>query len=219
MGSSGKGGGSGTDLYMVAGENAYNTALSGGEWNPGWDTYKGGRYVNALKQGWDMGMEEKNATDMFMSMFEGGGGGGVAPAPVMPEPPDPSIQGLNDRDEAYTEYLDYASRATDYVNQQINDEQSNAALMGVDYEMTDERKSARINEYFSTIWGEGNQTKLEGLFEEWGDPEGFEGFLVNRGNAGTSEPEPTGSTTKPVPPGGKTTLATEDTLDTKSILG
>ena len=114
-------------------------------------------------------------------------------------------EGLNSRDSLYSEYLDAGGAATDYVNNLIKGEQANADLLGIEYNITDESKQARIDDQFASIWGEGAQTELEALFTEWGNPEGFEAFLYNRGDAGNSTTDTkdtktdTTATTKTVP--------------------
>lgn len=124
--------------------------------------------------------------------------------------------GENDRDTLYSDYMSAAGSATDYINQQITQEQSNAALLGIDYQLDDAAKATRISDYFASIWGEGDQTRLQGLFDKWGNPEGFEDWTLERGDAGNvpggtegSEESVAGSK------GRKPTLATGiDTADT-----
>ena len=91
------------------------------------------------------------------------------------------------------------------MNAEIADEMAQAKLSGVDYDITDEQKQQRINNYFATIWGEGDQSRLESLIGEWGNPEGFEGFTVTRGDpsaysTGTTGKEKTVAATKPIKP-------------------
>lgn len=95
--------------------------------------------------------------------------------------------GAVNRDDAYGAYLDAAGSATDYVNNEIDKQAANAALLGIDYEVNDEQKSQRINDYFASIWGEGDQAKLEGYMTDFGDPEGFDGFSVSRGDGSKYE--------------------------------
>jgi len=96
-------------------------------------------------------------------------------------------QGLNDRDSLYSEYLDAGGAATDYINNLINDERSNANLLGIEYAVDDVSKQSRIDNYFASIWGEGSQTNLQNMFDEFGDPEGFEGFQFNRGESSEAD--------------------------------
>ena len=132
------------------------------------------------------------------------------------------IQGENDRDKLYSGYMDAASTATDYINSEIDREKSNAALLGIDYSITDEMKSQRISDYFATIWGEGEQGQLEALIGEWGNPAGFTGFTITRGDASTyastAEEKQVGKSTTQKP---KPTLATEeeDILGGATVLG
>lgn len=99
------------------------------------------------------------------------------------------IEGENRRDSLYSNYLDAAGTATDYINQQVTQELSNARLLGIDYDITDEQKGARISDYFASIWGEGQQSQLEALMGEWGNPEGFTEWSVVRGDAENIKPE------------------------------
>ena len=97
-------------------------------------------------------------------------------------------EGLASRDSAYGAYMSAASGATDYVNASIKQEQSNAALLGIEYSLTDAQKSDRINNQFASVWSESDQAGLESSLAEWGNPEGFDGtFAVTRGaNASTA---------------------------------
>ena len=92
--------------------------------------------------------------------------------------------GIEGRDALYSGYMNAAGQATDYVNAEIKQEQANAAMLGIDYNITDEQKSQRVNDYFATMWGEGDQQRLEASFAEWGNPEGFTNFTVKRGDGG-----------------------------------
>lgn len=118
--------------------------------------------------------------EMLMAMMEGMGG-----APQMQMGPSYEDQqaeynrrmeeqrrqqGIKDTQTAYTNYLNAATSATDYINAEIAKEQSNAALLGVDYAITDEIKQQRIENYFATVWGEGDQLQLETLGKQWGMP-------------------------------------------------
>ena len=87
------------------------------------------------------------------------------------------------RDELYSGYMSAAGSATDFINSEINKERSNAALLGIDYNIDDNIKSQRISDYFASIWGEGDQASLETHMKDFGAPEGFTGFALKRGNA------------------------------------
>ena len=141
---------------------------------------------------------------------------------------DLSTQGQNSRDSLYADYMTAAGSATDYVNNQITQEQSNADLLGINYSINDAQKTQRISDYFASIWGEGDQVKLESLFSKWGNPQGFDSFSVKRGDgsayAGNSKAsEKMAAVTAGTRPGGLGTLATtsaeEDLLGGQTILG
>jgi hypothetical protein len=134
-------------------------------------------------------------------------------------------RGESDRDQLYSGYMDAANSATDNVNSEIADESSNARLLGVEYDITDDQKQQRIGDYFATLWGEGQQSQLEGLMDKWGKPKGFEGFSVARGDGSKYEGKKKGekksvSQSKGVKP--KIILDEEDNADMlggSSILG
>lgn len=225
-------GGGGQDWSTVAYDNAYTAALQG----QGWDT---------ISQHTDQNYLDPAYAGFQAAQSQGGGGFSIS----MPSMPDTSSQfaaimqqqaaaaeqakkeaartaGLNSRDALYSEYMNAAGTAVDFVNQQIRDEMANSKLLGIDYGITDEQKSQRISDYFASLWGEGQQAKLEGLFNEWGQPEGFEGFNIARGDAGNLNPDPasektvgTGKGTAPT----KRTVIAEDEDDvlgrTGSVLG
>lgn len=98
------------------------------------------------------------------------------------------------RDDMFAERTMASESAVDYVNQQVSRERSNAALFGIDYNITDEQKAGRTSDYFSSIWNQDNETKLTGLFSEIGSPEGFTNF-----NVGLSDTATSGEVTPPPP--------------------
>lgn len=97
------------------------------------------------------------------------------------------IEGENRRDALYSSYLDAGGSASDYINAQINQELANARLLGIDFNISDEAKQTRINDYFGSIWGEGQQQELEALMGEWGSPKGFNEWIYTRGTGETLE--------------------------------
>ena len=217
------------DYNMVAGQNAYNAASQGQDWGTIASNSVG--YEDAARAGYDKYANEQAQSRMFEQMFMG---------MMQPQSSGTSVEtqqqryqdsldkqqaeydarleeqrvitGQNARDTSYAGYLDAAGIAADYVTGEIANERSNAALLGIDYDITDEQKSTRINDYFATLWGEGQQSEMENLFNEWGNPQGFGGFSVTRGNAETyaakSQPAETLATSKGLRP--QTSLATEE---------
>ncbi|MDY0389160.1 MAG: hypothetical protein RBT65_18990 [Methanolobus sp.] len=103
-------------------------------------------------------------------------------------------QGLTRRDELYSDYLTAADLAIGYIDDQLLNEESQARLTGTVWKMDDATRTKRISDYFASIWGEGEQTELEGLMKEWGEPEGFAGFDVVRGEATPAGPEESSET-------------------------
>lgn len=98
------------------------------------------------------------------------------------------------RDTLYSDRVAAEQTATDYVNSQIRQEQSNAAVFGMDYKLSDEDKAKRISEYFSGIWNKADDAKLNNLFTEVGKPDNFVDFTVNISESNTATPPPTSNT-------------------------
>ena len=159
----------------------------------------------------------------FGSFFEGFGSSEDYAAQLAQQQADQErIIGENDRDSLFSDYMSAADSATSYINNQITQQQANADLLGIQYNVDDEQKGTMISDYFASIWGAGDQSRLEGLMGKWGNPKGFSEFAITRGDAssfgGPEGAEKTVETSKGVRP----TLATdveEDTLDQTSILG
>lgn len=195
MGGGGKGGSSGPSPADITnanaayqggfgfgsrGESAEGNYDIGSPWAPYWEQGFGAGQQQWQQQQWMSQFGE------MMGGFEGGF-----------EPSGPSYEeqmemarierGKAKRDAGYTAYMDASSAATDYVNSEINKEISNANLLGIHYDITDEMKQARIENYFASIWGEGEDAEVRALVEEFGEPTGFEGWFLNRGDASLAE--------------------------------
>lgn len=94
------------------------------------------------------------------------------------------------RDTLYSSRVSAEQTAVDYVNEQIKQEMSNAAIFGMEYKLTDEEKAKRISDYFSGIWSQNDDEKLNGLFNEVGKPNNFSGFTVNRSSSASVATDP-----------------------------
>ena len=97
------------------------------------------------------------------------------------------------RDTLYSDRISAEQTATDYVNSQIRQEQSNAAVYGLEYQLSDEAKSKRISEYFSGIWNKADDDKLNNLFTEVGKPSSFTDFTVNISDSAAATATPSAS--------------------------
>lgn len=97
------------------------------------------------------------------------------------------------RDTLYSDRVSAEQTATDYVNSQIRQEQSNAAVYGLDYQLSDEAKAKRISEYFSGIWNKADDDKLNSLFTEVGKPSSFTDFTVNISDSAATTTTPSAS--------------------------
>jgi len=213
MGGGSKGGSSsGPSIDPTAARSTYqrwyDRGTQGWKFNPEGENLPP-EYQAYAAQGYQAGQQEFQAQNM-MNQFAAGFG-----MPEFPMPEGPSYEeqmadqqrmmGEQNRDELFSQYMSTAGQAADYVNAEIADEMAQAKLSGVDYEINDEQKQQRINNYFATMWGEGDQSRLEALMGEWGNPEGFEGFTVVRGDPsayskGTQGKEKTVATSAPIKP-------------------
>jgi len=213
-------------LRNLGAEGAYDT---GSRWAPYWE------------QGFQMGVEARQQEENLRRMQEAlAGGSSAAAAAARAQQAALAAQlaeqermaGEAKRDSMYSSYMDAVSLATDYVNAQIADEIARANLMGVKYDITDEGKQNRLQDYFASIWGEGEQQELQALIDQWGAPSGFDGWVLERGEAKIIEDpgaqKKVGTRTKKVAPPPReeetqiapaATLATSDALGQKMLLG
>lgn len=196
------------------------------------DDYDPGQWGDYFNQGYAAGQREWNSNQMMEQLRETISGFGSS-TPHVPSGPSFEEQmaimeekeGIFQRDSLYREYIDSVSLATDYVNSQIDNEISNANLMGIEYRMTDEIKQSRLENYFASIWGEGADMELKSLVGKWGEPTGFEGYVLTRGEAtiigeSPGEDSAQASARTPLPgPGAILDQAEEDTLGQSSLLG
>lgn len=93
-------------------------------------------------------------------------------------------EGIRDRDAGFSSYLEAGNLASDFVDTELAQERSNAALLGIDFNFTQEQRQGRISDKFGQIWSEENQEELDALFTEFGAAEGFTNWSFQRG-AGT----------------------------------
>lgn len=119
----------------------------------------------------------------------------------MPEQPDygamfqeaqdkaDKAQGIRDMNQYYEQRSGAANDAIAFIEADEGSRKSRAALMGVDYSITDDEKATKINDYFASIWSDANELRLNELMTEWGDPAGFTGFAIQRGEATAAEPK------------------------------
>ncbi len=128
------------------------------------------------------------------------------------------IQGENERDKLYSDYVSAVGTATDYINAEIEKERSNAELLGIEYVMDDEMKNTRLSNYFGTIWGAGEQSRLEALMKEWGNPSGFTDWILKRGDSGYGAPNKADDKAPAATRSGAPTLVSEEE-DTEDTLG
>ncbi len=97
-------------------------------------------------------------------------------------------QGENTRDEAYAGYLEAGKVAGETIDSQIARERSQATLIGVDYDVTDEQRTSRVNSEFSNVWSSEQDTAFRELMGDFGDPEDFGGYTYERGAVIESDP-------------------------------
>lgn len=224
------GGGGKKDYSNDAFMNAFNAAQQG----QSRDTVLGNSagYENIAQMGFDMGAPQQSSGSGFHAPSMPHQPSGPSYADQMKAQQDEYVkqleeqrmaQGRRDRDSLFSGYMDAAGSAADYVNAEITKEQSNARLLGIDYAIDDAQKTARINDYFSTIWGEGEQTQLEAMMSEFGNPTGFTEFSVIRGDGGAYAGAQGEETSKAASKGVKPNVVSDEEEDplggSASILG
>lgn len=156
--------------------------------------------------------------EMMAGMGEMGGEMHMATGPSEAEIEAERIaKGGTDLEAAYKEYMSAAETATNYVNNQINEERSRASLMGIAYAVNDEAKTERINNYFSELYSADEWTSLQDLNTNFGDPESPREFLVQRGIDTATADSEAAATTKKTTGTAATGFTTEDTLGTASL--
>jgi hypothetical protein len=215
------GGGKGGGADVARQEKGYQSGFS--QYRPGADVMQvlGGRTDTNLAQGFLAGWQDAASQSAPAPKIEMPDFSGVFEAPQQPqvdyaaqlaaqEEARRIAEGTAARDKLFSSYMDAAGTATDYVNSEINREMSNAKLLGIDYAIDDEMKGQRISDYFATIWGEGEQSQLEGYIRDFGNPTGFTGFSITRGDGSKYAKRPGSETQESVSGGIKPTLATEE---------
>jgi len=127
--------------------------------------------------------------------------------------------------EAYGTYQGAGRRATSEVDQAISREQSNAALIGVEYSTSDEIRQGRISDQFAQYWNPEDQSRLDTLVGKfgYGDIDPSENPQYTIGDAGQATPtDPSGTTlttsvgggVTPTPSGRVTSLLDEEDTQT-----
>lgn len=78
-------------------------------------------------------------------------------------------QGIAQVSALYSAKFDAADMAVAEVNQQILDETAHAQLVGLDYNVDEASKQARINDIFANYWSEADESQLTSLIGKYGN--------------------------------------------------
>lgn len=78
---------------------------------------------------------------------------------------------LRTLDEMWAGRMDAENKAISDVQASIDAEAANAAVLGVDYNLSDAKKQSRIKDAFSNYWTDANETQLYELSNKYGNPE------------------------------------------------
>ncbi len=92
-----------------------------------------------------------------------------------------AVEGENTRDQLYGRYLDLGAAAQGLVDENIARAKQNAALLGVDYGITEEERQAQIANEFANTWTAEEDQQLRDSIEKFGAPEDFSDFQFIRG--------------------------------------
>lgn len=92
---------------------------------------------------------------------------------------------LSRLDAYWSARLDAAQRATSDVDSNIEIARNHALTLGLDYFISPEQRQERINNLFSEYWSEGDESELESLVTQYGNPEQEDSLrdLIERGKA------------------------------------
>lgn len=126
---------------------------------------------------------------------------------------------VGERNSIISGYQDALGAATELVNSNVSSERANAALMGVEYDLSDESKAARISDQLANVWTDSNQAALDSAISNFGSggftQEIFRGTGTGEGASGAVGEEQGGTSIVAKP----TLIDQEDQLGTGSILG
>ena len=140
---------------------------------------------------------------------EGYTGGGVSFA-----------EGFNLRDEAIGSFTESLGKASSYVDQQISHERSNALLMGVDYNFSQEARDTRVGGALVDFgWGDSQQSDLDEILGKWGSSGFQQQIFGNATGSGIEGGEAAAKTTAPKSGISTMPLTDDDTLSETSLLG
>lgn len=139
--------------------------------------------------------QQQQMMAMFAGMGEAPGG---AHAPTGPSAEDVAAaaktKGVNDLGTAFGDYMTAAEDATKFVNEKISGDRSKAALLGMEFGITDEQKAKDINNRFAENFSAEQWTALQDLNTDFGDKENPLDFLVTRGVATGTDATTTSTT-------------------------
>lgn len=80
-----------------------------------------------------------------------------------------NAQGRAQVSSLYGAKFDAADKAITEVNQQVADETAHARLVGLDYNVDEASKQARINDIFANYWSEADEGQLSSLIGQYGN--------------------------------------------------
>lgn len=124
----------------------------------------------------------------------------------------------------YAAKFDAADKAINEVNQQVADEMAHAKLVGLDYNVDEASKQARINDIFANYWSEADESNLSSLIGQYGDSGYSWDLPVKRGTSTADKAkektpgESAGAAVKAKTKGAKLTTE-ENPLGSSSVLG
>lgn len=95
--------------------------------------------------------------------------------------------GLAELDKLFSTKLDAANRATTEVEKQVGEEMAHAATRGIDYAITPEQKTERINNLFADYWSEGQEASIADYGSKYGTDKHVWKLPVVRGTGKGSE--------------------------------
>ena len=172
----GKGGGGGGGSNAATWQqNAYNNAYTASKGGQPWDTIKGNTpadYVDIARAGYESGQPTSFHMPHMPNSAHSGSSVQMPDYKAILAEQQAAAERLAGETEVknwYNRKHESANAAADSINSLIASEAGHAAQYGLDYNITDEEKRERINNYFASLWSESDEKSLNDLIGKWGD--------------------------------------------------
>ena len=174
----------------------------GGVYDSEYTTFRGGQWRSFSHES-GIGNEDLTALNRAMDTRDFSGLGTVYDQQGR-NVADRMTTGWNAWNEGYGTYRARGEEATNAVDAQINERRTNAALLGVDFELTDDARQTMVNDQFAALWTDEDQAALDSLKDFEDNREGQVAYDYTRGDAANAITDQSGTSTLVTEGGGIT---------------